>query len=275
MRSSKKVSSLSFLQTSLCSALRLSSSLSLSCCLLRAWASCSSTALWLSWSKPRACSDSPRSRSATDTATCRQKSTVFKKVSLKKQKTPATTDGLPTAPVVTSVVGLCSEGDPLDGGRGIGLPGLTAAFPSLPAAASLTFASEDVTLSRLITAHSVGADGFCVHSPTGVAEEGVVLSAGDGVCALLEEAMAFSSASEGVDSAASSFPQQQQQEQQEQQEQQQQHYVVCPATAEELFSSSACQLDAFQFASKPSGAFLPGSLHFLRRGLCRLCKNGV
>lgn len=59
-------------------------------------------------------------------------------------------------------------------------------------------------LSTLITAHSEGAASFCVQSATGEVVEGVVLlPAGDGVCALLEEAaedkaMAVSSASEGV-----------------------------------------------------------------------------
>lgn len=58
-------------------------------------------------------------------------------------------------------------------------------------------------LSTLITAHSEGADSFCVQSATGEVVEGVALPAGDGVCALLDEAaedkaMAVSSASEGV-----------------------------------------------------------------------------
>lgn len=58
-------------------------------------------------------------------------------------------------------------------------------------------------LSTLITAHSEGADSFCVQSATGEVAEGVVLPCGDGVCALLEDAaddkaMAVSSASEGV-----------------------------------------------------------------------------
>lgn len=63
-------------------------------------------------------------------------------------------------------------------------------------------------LSTLITAHSEGADSFCVQSATGEVVEGVVLPAvsGDGVpfcSSLLEEAaedkaMAVSSASEGV-----------------------------------------------------------------------------
>lgn len=58
-------------------------------------------------------------------------------------------------------------------------------------------------LSTLITAHSEGADNFCVQSAIGEVAEGVVLPGGDGVCALLEEAaedkaMAVSSASKGV-----------------------------------------------------------------------------
>jgi len=55
----------------------------------------------------------------------------------------------------------------------------------------------------LITAHSEGADSFCVQSASGEAMEGLAEPVGDGVCALLEEAaedkaMAVSSASEGV-----------------------------------------------------------------------------
>lgn len=94
---------------------------------------------------------------------------------------------------------LSSEGDPLDGGRDTGL---LAAFPCLTTA-SLTFVSEQAMLSTLITAHSEGADNFCVQSAIGEVAEGVVLPGGDGVCALLEEAaedkaMAVSSASKGV-----------------------------------------------------------------------------
>ncbi|TNN49162.1 hypothetical protein EYF80_040625 [Liparis tanakae] len=96
---------------------------------------------------------------------------------------------------------LSSEGDPLDGGRNVRLPGLPAASPRLTAA-SLTFVSE-VTLSTLITAHSEGADAVCVQSAGGEATEGLVEPVGEGVGALLEEAaedkaMAVSSASEGV-----------------------------------------------------------------------------
>lgn len=77
--------------------------------------------------------------------------------------------------------------------------GLPAAPPCCLTAASLTLVCE-LMLSTLITAHSEGADSFCVHSARG---ELVVLPAGDGVCALLEEAaedkaMAARSASEGV-----------------------------------------------------------------------------
>lgn len=61
----------SFLLASLYSALRLSSCRSFSSSLCRAWANWCSRALWFSWSCARACSDSSRSRSATDTATCR------------------------------------------------------------------------------------------------------------------------------------------------------------------------------------------------------------
>ena len=57
-------------------------------------------------------------------------------------------------------------------------------------------------MSTLITAHSEGADNFCVQFAIGEVVEGVVLSAGDGVCALsgaaaVGKAMAASSASEG------------------------------------------------------------------------------
>lgn len=58
-------------------------------------------------------------------------------------------------------------------------------------------------LSTLITAHSEGADSFCVQSTIGEVAEGGALPGADGVCALLEEAaedkaMAVSTASEGV-----------------------------------------------------------------------------
>lgn len=60
-----------------------------------------------------------------------------------------------------------------------------------------------MTPSTLITAHSEGADSFCVHSATGEAVEGVSLLAGGGVCTLSEaaaedKAMTVSSACEGV-----------------------------------------------------------------------------
>lgn len=91
---------------------------------------------------------------------------------------------------------LSSEPEPLDRGRDDGLP---ATF----AAASLAFVSEQVMLSTLITAHSEGADSFCVQSAMGEAVEGVALLAGDGVSTLLEEAaedraIPVVSASEGV-----------------------------------------------------------------------------
>lgn len=97
---------------------------------------------------------------------------------------------------------LCSDGD-VDGGRDTGLPRLTTAFPCL-VAAPLAFASEEVMLSTLITAHSEAADSFCAQSVIGEVAVGVVLLLGsDGVCALLEEAaedkaMVVSAASEGV-----------------------------------------------------------------------------
>ena len=102
---------------------------------------------------------------------------------------------------------LCSEGESLDGGRAAGGGASLTAAPRCLAAASLTLVSEQATLSTLITAQSVEPDSLCVHSVTGEAAgvvEGASLSAGDGVCALLEEeagkdkAMAVSSASEGV-----------------------------------------------------------------------------